>query len=277
MKELIFKKTKKRSFRDPAAYIKDGRIYLFFTLVENLDDGQYFFVAKSESTDFENWSEPVILTEKNRYKNYSSPGSIVEYKDEYYLCVQSYPRRKGEIYGNENSRIYIMKSRDLKTWDKPLLLRVKGNIKKSMTGRMIDPFILDDGDKFICFFKQNGVSFSFSEDMRHWRFIGNAPCGENVCTIKEHDEYFIFNSPENGINILSTKDLKNFEDRGTFYLEQNRKPWACDRITAGFVLDISSLNMPYKYAMFYHGDDEKDCLFGASLAVTFGNELTKWK
>ena len=33
---------------------------------------------------------------------------------------------------------------------------------------------------------------------------------------------------------------------------------------------------PYKYAMFYHGDNEDEYLFGASLAVAFGNDLINW-
>ena len=34
---LIFEQTKKYSYRDPAAYIENGTVYLFFTLVENAD------------------------------------------------------------------------------------------------------------------------------------------------------------------------------------------------------------------------------------------------
>lgn len=79
----------------------------FFTLVENAEDRQYFYVAVSKSKDFLNWEEPVLL-------------------------------------------------------------KVKGDIPESDMGRMIDPYILDDGDKFICFFKQNGVSFSTSNDLINW-------------------------------------------------------------------------------------------------------------
>ena len=182
---LIFRQTKEYSYRDPAAYIENGIIYLFFTLVENTDQGQYFYVAVSQSKDFINWSEPEILTEKDNLKNFSSPGNVIKYNGEYYLCVQTYPRETGEIYGNRNSRIYTMKSKDLKHWDKPVLLRVKGNIPEKDMGRMIDPYIFDDGDKFICLFKQNGVSFSTSRDMVNWQFQGFADCGENVCVIKK--------------------------------------------------------------------------------------------
>lgn len=272
---LIFRQTKEYSYRDPAAYIENGIIYLFFTLVENTDQGQYFYVAVSQSKDFINWSEPEILTEKDNLKNFSSPGNVIKYNGEYHLCVQTYPRETGELYGNQNTRIYTMKSKDLRNWEKPVLLKVKGDISECDMGRMIDPYIFDDGDKFICLFKQNGVSFSTSRDMVNWQFQGFADCGENVCVIKKDDEYLIFNSPKNGINIMSTKDFKSFKDIRTLYLNQETKQWAKDRITAGFVVDVSSIS-PYKYAMFYHGDNEDDYLFGASVAVAFSNNLSEW-
>lgn len=272
---LIFEQSIIYSFRDPAAYIEHGVIYLFFTLVENTPERQYFYVAMSQSTDFVNWSKPKILTQRDHLKNYSSPGNVVKFRDEYYLCLQTYPRYDGQIYGNENSRIFTMKSNDFIHWEKPVLLKVKGNIPEEDMGRMIDPYILCDEGKFICFFKQNGVSFSTSIDLENWEFQGFTACGENVCVIKENDEYLIFNSPANGINILSTKDFQTFQNVRTLYLEQEKKPWAKDRITAGFVVDISSIS-PYRYAMFYHGDNEDDYLFGASLAVSFSNDLINW-
>lgn len=272
---LLFEQTKTYSYRDPAAYIENGTIYLFFTLVENTPERQYFYVAVSRSTDFINWTEPEILTEKDNLKNYSSPGNVIKFNNDYYLCLQTYPRKDGQIYGNESSRIFTMKSKDLIHWDEPVLLKVKGNIPESDMGRMIDPYLLDDGDKFICFFKQNGVSYSTSKDLANWQFQGFTDCGENVCVIKENDEYLIFNSPDNGINIMATKDFKTFTDVRTLYLNQENKPWAKDRITAGFVIDASSIS-PYKYAMFYHGDNEDAYLFGASLAVAFSDDLINW-
>ncbi len=272
---LIFEQTTEYSYRDPATYIENGTIYLFFTLVENTPERQYFYVALSQSTDFINWSKPKILTEKDTLKNYSSPGNVIKHNGDYYLCLQTYPRTDAQIYGNEKSRIFIMKSKDLINWDKPVLLKVKGDVSENDMGRMIDPYILRDDDKFICFFKQNGVSFSTSEDLINWKYEGFTDCGENVCVIKENDEFLIFNSPQNGINIMSTKDFKSFKNIRTLYLNQENKTWAKDRITAGFVIDASSIS-PYKYAMFYHGDNEDNYLFGATLAVAFSNDLLNW-
>ena len=274
---VIFEQTKQYSYRDPAAYYENGTIYLFYTLVENTERNQYFYVAMSQSNDFLHWSEPKILTPKDTDKNFSSPGNIIKYQEAYYLCLQTYPRKESQIYGNETSRIFTMKSTDLIHWEEPVLLKVKGEIPEKEMGRMIDPYLLEDKEHFICFFKQNGVSFSTSDDLVHWTFQGYTECGENVCVIKKEDEYLIFNSPKNGINILSTKDFKTFTPRTTLYLNQQNKPWAKDRITAGFVLELNADCIPYRYVMFYHGDNEDDYLFGATLAVAFSNDLEVWE
>ena len=49
---LLFKQTKEYSYRDPAAYIENGTIYLFFTLVENTPERQYFYVAASSISPY---------------------------------------------------------------------------------------------------------------------------------------------------------------------------------------------------------------------------------
>ncbi len=273
---VIFEQTRQYSYRDPAAYYENGTLYLFYTLVENKENNQYFYVAMSQSNDFLHWSKPQILTEKDTDKNFSSPGNIIKHLGAYYLCLQTYPRKESQIYGNENSRVFTMKSTDLIHWEEPVLLKVKGEIPEEEMGRMIDPYLLEDADRFICFFKQNGVSFSTSDDLIRWTFQGYTECGENVCVIKREDEYLIFNSPENGINILSTKDFKTFTSLTTLYLNQQNKPWAKDRITAGFVLELNTGCIPYRYAMFYHGDNEDEYLFGATLAVAFSNNLEIW-
>ena len=37
------------------------------------------------------------------------------------------------------------------------------------------------------------------------------------------------------------------------------------------------LGLPYRYAMFFHGDNEDNYLFGASIGVVFGNDLQTWE
>ena len=43
----IFLQNKKYSYRDPAAYYENGKVYLFFSLVENDGDNQYFLILRN--------------------------------------------------------------------------------------------------------------------------------------------------------------------------------------------------------------------------------------
>ena len=101
-------------------------------------------------------------------------------------------------YANETARIYTMRSHDLSTWTAPELLRVKGkNVSNEDAGRMIDPYLIqdkDDKDKYWCLFKQNGVSMSYSYNLKDWVFQGSAEAGENVSVLLENGEYVMFHS-----------------------------------------------------------------------------------
>ena len=67
-----------------------------------------------------------------------------------------------------------MRSDDLEHWSDPELLMVKGDdIPVADMGRMIDPYLLEDANepgKWWCYYKQNGVSMSYSYDLIHWTF-----------------------------------------------------------------------------------------------------------
>ncbi|MCK5104095.1 MAG: hypothetical protein KAR17_14820, partial [Cyclobacteriaceae bacterium] len=160
---IIFKGDYKFAYRDPAVVYHNDKFHLFFTLVERASDtGMYLFVAYSNSDDLVHWSFPRKITPKDRNLNYSSPGNIVKFNNEWIMCLQTYPTPNNETWGNATSRIWIMRSKDLVDWSEPEILMVKGDeIPVSEMGRMIDPYLLEDGNepgKWWCYYKQNGVS-----------------------------------------------------------------------------------------------------------------------
>lgn len=125
---ILLRGDDRTAYRDPAVCYRDGRFYLFFTLVETEPDGGvYLYLATTESEDLRHFSPVRKLTVRDRSKNFSSPGNIVFFHGEYHLCCQTYCRENGEKYGNANSRIYRMSSPDLVCWSEPRLLRVKGD------------------------------------------------------------------------------------------------------------------------------------------------------
>lgn len=228
---VLFAGDENTAYRDPAALYHGGYFYLYFTFVQKLEDGiRYSSVAWSRSRDLRHWSDPVRLTPQDKRLDYGSPGSIVRFVDQWVLCLQTYPRPNGERYGNGDSRLWTMTSHDLQTWSAPTLLRVKGaEVPVAEMGRIIDPYLLQDKDmpsKWWCFYKQNGISRSWSHDLEHWTYAGTTAAGENPCIILDKNEYVLFHSPRNGIGVKRSADLLTWTDGPLITLGQNVWPWA---------------------------------------------------
>mgnify|MGYP006291587651 CR=1 FL=1 len=280
------------AYRDPAVLFAEGNFHMFFTLVETEPDGRIFmYTAYSKSSDLTDWTAPRKLTEKDQNLNFSSPGNVIRFQDEWILCLQTYPRPGYYSglpikYGNADARLFIMRSKNLEDWSEPELLKVKGpEIPVSKMGRMIDPYLFEDKDikgKWWCFYKQNGVSMSYSSDLENWTFFGQTESGENVSVLVENDEYILFHSPHNGIGIKKSSDLITWEDWGDLILlGQAGWDWAKGRITAGTVIELDD-NPAARYLMFFHGsgpltEKEGDFDKNASIGIAWSNDLINWK
>jgi hypothetical protein len=282
---ILFQGDEKFAYRDPAVIFSNNTFYLYFTLSENSSDGGYYnMIAYSKSTDLVYWTFPKIITPRDRNLNYSSPGNVVQYNDEWILCFQTYPTPNLETFGNIKSRLFIMRSINLEDWSEPELLRVKGNaIPDSEAGRMIDPYLIKDEDgNWWCFYKQNGVSMSYSTDLLNWTYFGHAKAGENVTILKIADDYVMFHSPDNGIGVKRSKSLSKWgKDEQLLFLDQPNWDWSKGRITAATVIDLKNENGINKYIMFFHGDQENKVLNlahrGASLGIAWSDDLIHWE
>lgn len=289
---VIFYGDEKTAYRDPAVLFHNDSFHLFFTLIRTIEGEIFSFTATSKSEDLINWSRVKILTPKDQNLNYSSPGNIIKYDGKWILCLQTYPRpnyKSGDKvrYGNDESRIFIMKSKDLENWSNPELLRVKGStISEDKMGRMIDPYLIEDKDedgKWWCFFKQNGVSISYTYDFINWNYFGNNKSGENVCVLNYENEYIMFHSPSNGIGVKRSNDLKNWSNFGNLItLGQKEWDWAKGRLTAGAVVDLRNKKGIDKYIMFFHGsgpnrESEGDFDKNCSIGIAWSDDLVKWE
>lgn len=284
---ILFKGDAATAYRDPAAIYCDGWYRLFFTLVRTGPDKRaYSYAAWSKSRDLAHWSEPQPFTPRDARLNFGSPGNLIRFGGEWVLCLQTYPRPNGEPYGNADSRVWTMRSKDLEAWGAPELLRVKGpDVPQEKMGRMIDPFLLADRDepgKWWCFYKQNGVSRSWSRDLKTWSYAGHAAAGENACVILDGNDYVLFHSPANGIGMKRSKNLETWTDMGVFTLGQNAWPWAQGRLTAGFVLDLRREASVGKALLFFHGSEfpENSPKGGfdtyASIGIAWSDDLKTW-
>ena len=282
---ILFQGDATTAYRDPAAVFHKGMFHLFFTLVRTEPDGMVFsYTAKSTSRDLIRWTPPATFTPRDRRLNYCSPGCVIRFRGEWVLCLSSYPRPNGEKYGNKDSRIWILRSNDLNHWNEPELLRVKGpDVPVEKMGRMIDPYLVEDKDepgKWWCFYKQNGVSMSWSRDLKQWTYSGHVDAGENACILVDGDEYVLFHSPRNGIGMKRSKDLRQWQDCELTTLGQKDWPWGKGRLTAGFVLDLRREPGIGKYLLFFHGSGPEDerTMFDnhASLGLAWSDDLKSW-
>jgi hypothetical protein len=280
------------AYRDPAALYHDGTFHLWFTLVRTEEDRKiYSYTATSRSRDLLTWTDPEIITPKGQHLNYSSPGNVVRFGDEWVLCLQTYPRlnyRRGDPlrWADQNARIFTMRSKDLQTWGEAELLRVKGpDVPVEDMGRMIDPYLIrdkDDPGRWWCFYKQHGVSMSWSRDLKTWTYFGRTDSGENVCVLIDNDEYLLFHSPSNGIGMKRSRDLKEWRDTGELItLGQKDWPWAQTRLTAGVVLDLRKEPGIGKYVMFFHGGGpgrrtQENADANCHLGIAWSADLVIW-
>ena len=286
---IIFEGDYKFAYRDPAVVYHEGKFHLYFTLVERAaDSGMNLFTAYSFSEDLVHWSFPQKLTPKDRNLNFSSPGNIIKYTNEWIMCLQTYPTPNNETWGNATSRIWIMRSTDLVHWREPELLKVKGDdVPIEKMGRMIDPYLLEDGSepgKWWCYYKQNGVSMSYSYDLKKWTFSGSANSGENVTVLNKDGKYILFHSPENGIGIKkSTSPNEWGKDEALITLGQEQWVWAQRRLTAATVIDLTNNPNIGKYVMFFHGSSvagakpKYNAHNNASLGIAWSSDLENWE
>lgn len=289
---VIFKGDSVTAYRDPAVLYHNKTFYLFFTLIETEKDGKVFcYTASSRSRDLKKWTSPVKITPRDQELNFGSPGNVIRFRDEWILCLQTYPRPdhynyQPVRYGDATARIFIMRSKDIVNWSNPEILKVKGNdIPVDEMGRMIDAFLVEDNKekgKYWCFYKQRGVSMSYSYDLVNWTFFGFTESGENVCVLTENDEYILFHSPSNGIGIKKSVDLKNWTTLGDLItLGQDTWLWAKGRITAGTVVNLKNVKGIGNYLMFFHGsgplkESEGDFDKNASLGIAWSKDLIEW-
>ena len=290
---VIFSGNDTTAYRDPAVLYYNETFYLFFTLIETEKDGKIFsYTASSASTDLKNWTRPRKITTRDQNLNFCAPGNVIRFRNEWILSLQTYPRPDHFItqpvrYGNQSARIYIMRSNDLKSWGYPEILLVKGQeVPVEKMERMIDPYLVEDKDekgKIWCFYKQKGVSMSWSYDLVNWIFHGYTEAGENVCVLTENNEYTMFHSPKNGIGVLKSKDLKNWKSRGQLItLGQDKWEWAAGRITAGVVINMLDVKGIESYLMFFHGsgplsESEGDFDKNASIGIAWSKDLIHWE
>lgn len=289
------------AYRDPAASFNGKGIDLWMTKVEtDMKTGLiYSYIVECGTRDFFRGMDLNPVTPRDQRLNFSSPGNAVRVGNELLLCCCSYPRegyRQGDPirWGDDNARCYLLRKDLTKkgkacVWSEPELMKLKGNeVPLAEMGRMIDPYLIEDPKtpgKWWCFFKQGGISRSWTTDFKTWHYAGKMKGGENVCILRKDDgKYLMFHSPKDGIGLKESDDLENWTDLGMAKIAGRENwPWARGRLTAACVVDLRKMNGIGKYVMFFHGSgpgpetEQKYFDANASIAMVFSDDLIHWR
>ena len=271
--------------RDPALVYDRGTFHCFHTAAESRPGGYRLFLDVTTSTDLAEWSPPRRLTTSEL--SFSSPGNAIRHNGRWVLCLQSYPIRPGELYGSEDSRLWLMDSGGLIEWTEPRMIAPEGcRAAWANTPRQIDPYLLAHDGRFWCLYKAKGcLGLLVSDDLVDWAEAAadapvlsgeDTPDGatvENPCVVRDGDEFVLLFAPcrrGRGVGVARSEDLLRWRD--VRYLDLPALPWAPGGPTAAMVLDLR--RQVGRWVMAFHG--ERTAPHSAALGIAFSDDLEHW-
>lgn len=166
--------------RDPALFIRDGVVHLFFTACEY--DGQRVtsWIEHCTSLDLQTWSQPERICAT---PGLCSPGNVVEADGRFVLCCQhlpvTLPRNKcGQT--RHDCRIWLLESADLHRWSDPVSIVPEGcTADWRDSARMIDAFMYRHDGAWWLLYKGHAkvgpnehgglIGLMRSADLRSWQ------------------------------------------------------------------------------------------------------------
>lgn len=275
--------------RDPALVYDGERLRCCYTHAEPSGARYALALEMVETSDLQTWSAPRRLL--TSHLNFSSPGNALRVGDEWVLCLQSYPVDAGGLYGNESSRLWLMRSRDFSQWSAPVMIHAAGcQARWSTSRRQIDPYLVPHGGNYFCFYKTSGqLGVLVSPDLAHWEeadperpVLGSAdmPDGatvENPCVVAVEGGYAMFFAPcraGRGIGLAYSSDLLRWRD--VHYLDFPALPWADNGPTAAMVIDLR--RDTGHWLMAFHGERAagQTNAHSAALALAWSEDLEHW-
>ena len=73
------------AYRDPAVLFYNDTFYLFYTVMKIEKDSIYGYTAQSESKDLVTWTSPRCITPRSQNLNFSSPGNVIRFGNEWIM------------------------------------------------------------------------------------------------------------------------------------------------------------------------------------------------
>lgn len=287
IKNPVLDKRPNAFVRDAAVIYHNETFFCFHTTaVVEKNNPIHLYLELSTTKDLIEW-ETTRLTTSNL--NFSSPGNVIWDGKQWVLCVQSYPINPGELWGSDESRLWLMFSQDLINWSEPEIMHSKGCSCNWVTSpRQIDPYLVFHKNEYYCFYKaQSKLGAIKSPDLQNWEEVSpdkpiishsdipDHRAIENPCIIKDDSGRFVmFFSPcreGRGIGTAYSEDLIKWQDFN--YLDLPKLSWASNGPTAAFVLDMRKETGCW--IMFFHGECVPEG-HDAALGVAWSENLIDW-
>jgi predicted GH43/DUF377 family glycosyl hydrolase len=274
---------KDKHLRDPAALIRDGRAYLFFTYYD--PNATTWHIGMATTEDFLHYSEIRIISPEG----YASPGNVIRVGGEWVLCYQQY--RKFPHY------LCLSRSKDLEQWSPPERIFNTGPENKwNIDKRSIDPHIVEWQNRYYCYYigstrwgrasGHNLIGVAGSDDLKNWRdlspdkpvigadFDWEQPDGvENNCVIRRGDRWFMVYSAglkNQKIAYAVSDDLIRWDKKGLCNVPVFEG--SCTGFGAPVLLE--GLGETGTYHMLYQGRDARHHM---SFFLLESRDLVNWK
>ncbi len=258
-------KDKEVNLRDPACYLKDGIIYVFFT-IHNLKDDT-LCIGMTKTYNFIEFDEIRIISPIG----YASPGNIIKVENKWFLCYQQYKEFPHYLC---YSYTY-----DFENYSPPKkFFNTDKTNKWNEDGRTIDPYIVENNGVYYCFYvgsnrwlKGNGynmIGLAKSYDFKNWQDISKdnpiigvnynweEPDGnENNCVIKVGEKWVMLYSASltyQKIAYAESYDLLNWNKRCLCDVPIIKE----SELTFGAPFIIEGLSKNSEYYMIYMGVDK---------------------
>ena len=273
--------------RDPLLVEHEGVYHCYYSAAETHTTGFQLHLDEIRSTDLVNWSAPLRLLDDPL--GFSSPGSMIRHNGRWIMALQSYPIPPGQDWADDTARLWIMESNDLEQWDPPRQIKPEGcTANWARSRRQIDPCIVAHAGRFWCFYKTDGqLGLLVSSDLHTWeealpdrpvlkrRDTPDRSTVENVCLIKDGDEWLMFFSPcrdGRGIGTARSQNLLDWYE--VQYVEFPKVNWADNGPTAPMVIDQQdTLGV---WLMVFHGERRLVSPHGAALGLAWSRNLVDW-
>jgi len=286
LKNPVLDKRPNAFVRDAAIIYHNGVLKCFHTTAEERNDRRHLFLEVSTTHNLLEWETTRLTTSS---LNFSSPGNIIWDGKQWCLCVQSYPIKPGELWGNDESRLWLMFSKDLVNWSELEMMVKDGcTCDWATSPRQIDPYLVYHNNEYYCFYKADSKYGAIkSPNLKNWQEVSpdkpiiahqdipDRRAIENPCIIKDDNgKYMLFFSPcreGRGIGIAYSNNLTEWNDFK--YLDFPKLAWAKNGPTAPAIIDMRKETG--FWLMIFHGEDVSEG-HSAALGVAWSKNLIDW-